>query len=52
MGIPEFNDLPFNERPDLTPYLIHLTRNSFGQNKRSAFENLLMILRDGKIRGG
>ena len=28
MGLPQFDDLPFNARPDLTPYLIHLTKNT------------------------
>lgn len=41
---PEFYDLPFNERPDLTPYLIHLTRAT---KSHSAFENLKLILRSG-----
>jgi hypothetical protein len=39
--------LPFVERPDLTPYLIHLTKNW----KRTAFLNLVSILKDGKIHG-
>lgn len=28
---PEFEDLPFFERPDLTPFLIHLTKNTKGE---------------------
>jgi hypothetical protein len=28
MRFPEFEDLPFYERPDLTPYLVHLTKNT------------------------
>jgi hypothetical protein len=45
------NDLPFFERPDLSPYLVHLTRSSNEQNGSSAFENLVSILSDGKIEG-
>ena len=26
--MPEFEDLPFFERPDLSPYLVHLTKNT------------------------
>lgn len=47
MAHPKFEELPFNQRPDLTPYIIHLTKTS---EKFSAFENLLQILRDGKIK--
>lgn len=46
--MPTFDDLPFRSRPDLSPYLVHLTRRSA---KRSAYENLKLILRGGKIRG-
>lgn len=49
--MPDFEKLPFFERPDLTPYLIHLTRNTKAENGRSAFKNLVKILRTGKIRG-
>ncbi|HUA99755.1 MAG TPA: hypothetical protein VMA34_15590 [Terracidiphilus sp.] len=51
MTRPEFEDLPFDKRPDLTPYLVHLTRNSEAEDDRSAFENLVRILKSGKIRG-
>ncbi|QFT22736.1 hypothetical protein FIV02_14270 [Pseudomonas sp. THAF187a] len=44
------NDLPFFERPDLSPYLVHLTRRS-SEDKSSAFENLVSILSDGRIEG-
>lgn len=37
----EFYDLPFNERPDLTPYLIHLTKD---------FKKLKSILKNGEIK--
>jgi hypothetical protein len=33
MTLPSFDDLPFNARPDLTPYLIHLTKTA---NERMA----------------
>ena len=39
---------PLFERPDLTPYLIHLTKRS---KDKTAFENLLNILREGQING-
>ncbi|MCV4285660.1 abortive infection system antitoxin AbiGi family protein [Pseudomonas capsici] len=44
------NDLPFFERPDLSPYLVHLTRRS-SESNFSAFENLVSILLDGRING-
>lgn len=47
---PEFEDLPFNDRPDLTPYLIHLTRSN-SDNNFSAYENLVSILLTGEIWG-
>lgn len=46
---PQFDDLPFNSRPDLTPYLIHLTKNTMGENELDAFKNLVSILQDGQI---
>jgi hypothetical protein len=48
---PEFEDLPFFERPDLTPYLIHLTKNTKADDDYSAFENLVSILQTGEIWG-
>jgi hypothetical protein len=51
MSLPEFEDLPFYERPDLTPYLIHLTKNFSEENGHSAFDNLVSILETGEIRG-
>lgn len=42
----EFERLPFEERPDLTPYLVHLTKE---KNGRSAFGNLVKILKAGKV---
>jgi hypothetical protein len=43
------NDLPFIERPDLSPFLIHLTRNTTATDKYGAFENLVSILMTGEI---
>jgi hypothetical protein len=51
MPRPEFKDLPFYERPDLTPYLVHLTRNTKKEDGFSAFENLVSILEHGQIWG-
>lgn len=48
---PDFEDLPFFERPDLTPYLVHLTKNTKAEDDFSAFENLVSILQTGKIWG-
>lgn len=42
------DDLPFNIRPDLSPYLVHLTKKVGGN---SALNNLMGILRTGVIRG-
>lgn len=50
-SLPDFDDLPFNERPDLTPYIIHLTKNTKQKDKYSAFDNLISILKTGKIIG-
>jgi hypothetical protein len=49
--MPAFNDLPFNARPDLTPYLLHLTKNTKADDNYSAFDNLVSILRTGEIWG-
>ncbi|MGI0015938.1 MAG: hypothetical protein ACREBU_21165 [Nitrososphaera sp.] len=49
MSHPKFEDLPFYERPDLTPYLIHLTKNTEAEDEYSAFDNLVNILQTGKI---
>ncbi|HVT88522.1 MAG TPA: hypothetical protein VHD56_06690 [Tepidisphaeraceae bacterium] len=51
MLLPEFEDLPFEERPDLTPYLVHLTKNTKATDKFSALDNLINILQTGKIWG-
>lgn len=51
MSLPKFDDLPFNSRPDLSPYLIHLTKNSAKDDGISAYENLVSILIEGEILG-
>src|SRR5665213_1449380 len=51
MPLPAFEDLPFHERPDLTPYLIHLTKNTRTEDKYSALDNLTSILRTVRIDG-
>src|SRR5579864_2383698 len=48
---PDFEDLPFFERPDLTPYLVHLTKNTKAEDDYSAFENLVSILQTGEVWG-
>jgi hypothetical protein len=47
--LPKFKDLPFNKRPDLSPYIIHLTKNSSKKDKFSAYDNLISILGEGCI---
>lgn len=47
--MPEFTELPYYKRPDLSPYLVHLTKRNQNTGK-SARENLLSILREGVIR--
>jgi hypothetical protein len=50
--MPEYEDLPFTIRPDLSPYLVHLTRrNTKKTDGYSAFENLVSILQCGRIWG-
>lgn len=44
----KLKELPYYERPDLTPYLIHLTKK-FSQ--KTALENLISIFQDGVIKG-
>lgn len=51
MSLPQFDELPFNARPDLSPYLIHLTKNTKREDQYSAFDNLVSILKLGKIFG-
>ncbi|CAN5499991.1 hypothetical protein BH10PSE12_BH10PSE12_08220 [soil metagenome] len=49
--MPKFRELPFNSRPDLTPYLLHMTKNTNADDHFSAFDNLVNILEKGKIWG-
>jgi hypothetical protein len=51
MALPQFDDLPFNARPDLTPYLIHLTKNTKKNDNWSALQNLISILQMGEVMG-
>lgn len=51
MPFPAFDDLPFNARPDLTPYLLHLTKNTKIEDEFSAYDNLVNILKTGTIWG-
>lgn len=50
MGV-DYKELPFRDRPDLTPYLIHLTKNTKEEDEYSAYDNLLNILKVGEIWG-
>jgi hypothetical protein len=49
--MPEFEDLPFFERPDLSPFLVHLTKNTRAEDEYSAYNNLVSILMNGEIWG-
>ena len=51
MAKPTFRELPFQERPDLTPFLIHLTKNTKEKDGCSAYDNLVNILKSGQISG-
>lgn len=52
MSQTDFEKLPFYSRPDLTPYLIHLTRASIKEGKKiSSFEVLISILQSGELYG-
>lgn len=42
---------PFFERPDLSPYLVHLTRNTVKADEFTAYKNLVSILGQGRING-
>ncbi|WP_143479612.1 hypothetical protein [Aquipseudomonas alcaligenes] len=46
----EANNLPFIERPDLSPYLVHLTKRT-KEDGFSAYDNLISILMLGEIWG-
>ncbi|MCF6455109.1 hypothetical protein L1076_26335 [Vibrio sp. MMG022] len=47
----KFEELPFDVRPDLSPFLIHLTKNTIKDDKYSAFDNLVNILKTGEVWG-
>lgn len=47
----EYENLPFNVRPDLSPYIVHLTKNTKNEDDFSAFDNLVSILECGEIWG-
>ena len=47
----EYENLPFDVRPDLSPYIVHLTKNTKKEDKYSAFDNLVSILQCGEIWG-
>lgn len=47
----KFKELPFDKRPDLTPYLIHLTRGTESEDGCTALDNLISILEDGEVWG-
>ena len=49
--MPTFDELPFKDRPDLSPFLLHFTKNTEGENNYTAFDNLCHILQTGKING-
>ncbi len=51
MAIKESNNLPFFERPDLSPFLVHLTKNTKSDDEFSAYDNLVNILKTGEIWG-
>ncbi|MGD0276569.1 MAG: hypothetical protein ABSB79_11070 [Syntrophales bacterium] len=44
-----YDHLPYVERPDLSPFLIHLTKNTEDEDGYSAFDNLVSILITGEI---
>ncbi|WP_047984590.1 hypothetical protein [Ornithinibacillus californiensis] len=47
----DFDELYFHDRPDLTPYLIHLTKNTLKEDQYTALDNLVSILKTGVIWG-
>ena len=49
--MPRFDELPFRDRPDLSPYLFHFTKNSENDDEFTAFGNLCHILKSGEIWG-
>lgn len=51
MVLPTFDHLPFNARPHLTTYLLHLTKNTKIEDEYSAYDNLVNILKSGEKWG-
>ena len=51
MPLRNFEDLPFNARPDLPPYLLHLTKNTVKEDNFTAYDNLVGMLQSGQING-
>ena len=51
MPYTDSNALPFSVRPDLSPFLVHLTRTSKSKDGFTAFQNLVSILLTGEIFG-
>ena len=49
MSLPQFYELPFNSRPDLTPFLLHFTKHTNAEDGFSSYENLVNILEEGEI---
>ncbi len=47
----DFGKLPFKERPDLSPYLIHLTRGTEEVDNYTGLDNLRSMLEHGVIWG-
>lgn len=45
------NALPFSQRPDLSPFLVHLTKNTAREDEYDAFDNLVSILKTGEVFG-
>jgi len=45
------NTLPFSLRPDLSPFLVHLTKNTVADDDYDAFNNLVSILKTGEVFG-
>ena len=49
MSRPSFDGPSFNKRPDLAPYLLHMTKDTDKEDEYSAFGNLVSILKTGHI---
>lgn len=49
--MPTFDELPFKDRPDLSPFLVHFTKNTEDDDGYTAFDNLCSILEFGEIWG-